>query len=428
MQSAMVSHRFVLGIIALGVSFGLSLVLTWDFRAALLTGIITITVTYTLLFIEQRQRHYEMRGRKDSLQRIIQELEVLKKRVVEEINQLETYYTSLQRESNQLQNQIGEHLNQRETFQREVSNLSIEKKQIERQIYQFRLEIDDFQTSKDNRNNELAALNKEKRSLDINCNLAKAEITQLQSQIYELQQQQQDLESNLTLLERLRPQLEEKLYEMRVQLQKLELQENNKSECLGIIKTDEKNILETSFTTLEDTITQQKTEVNQLQEKITILQTERDQLQNQVLELLQQFDNIAQVPTNYQANKPINAETELFPFADLIEDIDSTETEDELSTSWNQLLQKLLSHEVEVLKVILKQDNVNKTIKKIAEDKITMPSLLIDSINEKSNTIFGELIIEFESESPTIPPEYQNNVSNLINVYDILNNKGSSSN
>ena len=80
------------------------------------------------------------------------------------------------------------------------------------------------------------------------------------------------------------------------------------------------------------------------------------------------------------------------------------------------------------MKVILKQENVNKIIKKVAENQITMPSLLIDSINEKSNTIFGKLIIELGSESPTIFPEYKNNVSKLIYAYDILNNKRSSSN
>lgn len=413
MQSAMLSQRFILGIIALGVSFGLSLVLTWDFRAAFITGIITITITYTLLFIEQRQNHYEMKGKRDHLQRRVQELEVLKKHIVEEINQLEVYSSSLHLESNKLKKQINDTQNQIEKNQREFSNLGIEKKTIEKQINQLILEADHLQTNIDQSNKELAELNREKRSLDINGNLAKAEITQLKSQIDQLQAQKQDLENNLTLLNRLRPQLEEKLYEMRLQLQELELQENKKNQTLEV-NDEAKNILETSLTSLDDTITQQKIEFRELQEKITILQTERDQLQKEIWELLQQFDNVAQTPLNEE----VDSEMELFTFTELIQEVNDMEVVDELPHEWNLLLQNLPSNEIEVLKMILKKDGTNKIAEDNSEYHLTMPSLLINSINKRANNIFGKLIIQLENQSPIISPEHRNNVSKLIHTYD----------
>jgi chromosome segregation ATPase len=420
MQSAMVNHRFVLGIIALGVSFGISLVLTWDFKTALLTGIITVTVTYTALFIEQRQRHYEMRGRRDSLHRRIQELEELKSRTVTEINQLEAYCSSLHKDYNQLQNQILENHNQRDNFKREVSNLLIDRKQLERQIHQFKLEIADLQQSQAEINNALVSLNTEKRSLDLNCNLAKAEITQLNAQIAELQQRKQDVESNLTLLERLRPQLEEKLYEMRVQLQELEIKETKQSELLGV-KTDEKTSLETSLTTLDSKISEQETEVQHLQEQITILQTERDQLQNQVWELLQQVDNVAPSSLNEPTGE---GEVELFPFSDLIEDIDkSSDNEDDFPEEWRNFLQNIPSHEVETLKAILEQNNTNQALKIIADKQITMPSLLVDAVNGRANETIGELIIESGTESPIISLEHINNVRKIIQLYESVKNR-----
>ncbi|MDJ0676766.1 MAG: tellurite resistance TerB C-terminal domain-containing protein [Calothrix sp. MO_167.B42] len=421
MQSAMVSNRFVLGIIALGVSFGLSLVLTWNFMAALLTGIVTITVTYTTLFIEQRQRHYEIRGRRDSLQRRIQELEGLKTRVVGEINQLETYYSSLDQESHQLHNQAIESRNQIDNLKQEVSNFIFEKKQVERQVHQCKMEVDELEQIQAEINHNLVELNQEKRSLDLNCNLSKAEITKLQSQIVDLQQQKQDLENNLTLLERLRPQLEEKLYEMRVQIQELEIQETKQSELLGA-KTNEKATLETNLTTLAREIANQKTQVKHLQEQVTLLQTERDQLQNQVWELLQQVDNVAQPSLNEQETEE---DVELFPFADLIA---GTDTEDNLSKEWHQLLQNMPSYEVEALKAILEQKNTHQILKIIAENQITMPSLLVDAINGRANEIIGELIIESEAELPVISPEHMKNVSKLITVYEQMKNREISSN
>ncbi|MDJ0797040.1 MAG: tellurite resistance TerB C-terminal domain-containing protein [Calothrix sp. MO_167.B12] len=425
MQSAMVSNRFVLGIIALGVSFGLSLVLTWNFMAALLTGIITITVSNAALFIDRQQRNSEMRGRRDSLQRRIQELERLKAGVVGEINQLETYCSSLYKESTQLQNQVIENRNQRENFQREVSNFLVERNQLERQNHQLQGEIEELQQTHREINDALVALNTEKRSLDLNCNLSKAEITQLHSQIADLQQQKQDLESSLTLLERLRPQLEEKLYEMRVQIQELEIQETKQSELLGA-KTNEKVTLETNLTTLDQKIAEQKIEVEQLQEQVVILQTERDQLQNQVWELLQQVDNVAQPSANEQQ---LEEDIEPFPFADLIEVTDSPEEiEEHLPEEWHQLLQNMPSHEVEALKAILEQHNSDRILKTIAENQITMPSLLVDDINDRAHTIIGELIIESGAESPFISPEYINHVSTLIAAYDHLKTKQTSSN
>ncbi|CCH66683.1 hypothetical protein RINTHH_5280 [Richelia intracellularis HH01] len=416
MQSAMLSHRFVLGIIALGVSFGLSLALTWDFRDALITGIITITITYTLLFIEHKQNRYEMKGKIDLLQRRVKELEVLKKHIIGEINQLEAYSSSLQMESNKLKNQI-------EKNQREFSSLGVEKKAIERQINQLTLEVNNLQANIDQSSNYLDELNKEKRSLDINGNLAKAEITQLKSQIDELQEQKQDLENNLTLLNRLRPQLEEKLYEMRLQLQELELQESKKNEILKV-NDEAKNILEMSSTSLDDTIAQQKAEFRQLQEQITILQTERDQLQKEIWELLQQFDNVAQTPLDEQ----VDSEMELFPFAELIQEVNDMEIVDELPPEWNLLLQNLPPNEIEVLKIILQEDSNNEIDEKSPEQELNMPSLLINSINKRANNIFGKLIIELEHESPIISPEHRNNVSKLVHTYDILSSKQSSSN
>jgi hypothetical protein len=66
-------------------------------------------------------------------------------------------------------------------------------------------------------------------------------------------------------------------------------------------------------------------------------------------------------------------------------------------------------------------------IKQIAEAQITMPNLLIDSINEIANNTIGELIIETGEEKPEIYPEHLLNLKKIIAIYEDLMAKSTSS-
>lgn len=57
-----------------------------------------------------------------------------------------------------------------------------------------------------------------------------------------------------------------------------------------------------------------------------------------------------------------------------------------------------------------------------------MPNLLIDSINERANDTIGELIIDSNSESPEVYPEYMNDVKKMIAMYEDLMARHASSN
>jgi hypothetical protein len=59
---------------------------------------------------------------------------------------------------------------------------------------------------------------------------------------------------------------------------------------------------------------------------------------------------------------------------------------------------RLNKPEIQVLKAIIEQSDPSATIKKIAEENITMPELLIDAINECALDTIGDLIIEPGSE------------------------------
>jgi chromosome segregation ATPase len=417
MQSAMGNNRFLLlGIVAFSVSFGLSLVPTWDFSKAFLTGAITVIASYAAaLFVDNIRRNHEMFVL-GSLYKRIKELEGLKSRLVREINQIEEHRALLYTESNQLQNQVSERRNQRDSFNRELSGFVGQKKQLEVEISLLQTELNKLDKTKGELNNSFSALTAEKRRLELNSNVSRAEITKLQTQISELQQEKQDTESNLTLLDRLKPQLEERLYELRVELQELENQVTQHNELI-LNKKSERENTEASLNLLQTQITEQKTELNHLQEQVLLLQQERDLLQNQVWELLQQTETYNQQPF---AENEHEEDVDLFPFSDLIDLEPTSQDTPDLPQEWTKLLEQLPAYEIQVLKAIVEQENPKAAIKHIAETNITMPNLLIDSINERANDTIEELIINPNLETPEIYQDHVKNVKKMIAMYELM--------
>ncbi|MDZ8227376.1 MAG: tellurite resistance TerB C-terminal domain-containing protein [Nostoc sp. ChiVER01] len=419
MQSVMISNRFILGIVAFSVSFGLSLVPNWDFNKAFLTGLITaVTIYAAALFVDKRRRNYEM-FILGSIHKRIKEMEGLKARVVKEINQIEEHHNLLYAESQQLQNQVTESRNQRDSLHRELRTFAGQKKQLEAEINTLQTEINNLQKNLTELNNAFSVLTAEKRRLESNCNVSRSEITHLQSQISELQQEKQEVESNLTLLGRLKPQLEEKLYELRIAIQELEVETTQKNQLLVATKAERENI-QSILDSSQTQLTEYKAELQQLQEQVSLLQEERDSLQNQVWELLQQTETFNPEHLSDNSNEDNN---ELFTFSEIMETtaiINTLEgdTSENLPEEWTNFLENLPVYELQVLKAIVEQDNPNTAIKKIAEANITMPNLLIDSINERANDTIGELIIDSNSEIPEVYPEYMTHIKKMIAIYE----------
>jgi chromosome segregation ATPase len=427
MQSAIVSNRIFLGIVAFSVSFGLSLVPSWDFAKAFFTGLITVIATYVAAFcVDIRRKNHDLLILA-SLRKRVKELEGLKSRIVREINQIEEHRNLLYTESQHLQNQIAESRNQRDSIHRELSNFSGQKKQLEGEISNLEAAIHKLQISHTEINNSCSSLTAEKRRLELNCNVSRAELAQLQTQIAEFQQEKQEVESNLTLLGRLKPQLEEKLYELRIEIQDLETETIKQNQLLFAIKSERDNT-ENVFNSFQTQITAQQAELNQLQEQISLLQEERDLLQNQVWELLQQMEtfNQEQISEPSQEN-----EMDLFPFDELLEPVKTRGSKSNISENlpaeWTSFLEHLPAYEIQVLKAIVEQDNPHATIKQIAEANITMPNLLIDSINELANDTIGELIIETAAENPEVYQEHMTNVKKILAMYEELTARYASS-
>ena len=418
MHSAVVSNRLFLGIVAFSVSFGLSLVPNWDFTKALVTGIITLIATYAAAFcVDKRRKNHEMLVL-NSLRKRIKELEGLKSRIAREINQIEDHRVVLYNDFQQLQNKVAECRNQRDSIHRELSTFAGQKKQFENEINALKTELHNLDKNKAELNTSFSVLTSEKRRLELNCNVSRSEINQLQHQISELLAEKEEIENNVTLLGRLKPQIEEKLYELRMQVQNLELEITQKNQLLLSTTTNRENI-ESNLSDLQTKIDEQQAELNRLQSQVSLLQEERDLLQSQVWDLLQQIETFNPEILPDQTQQDLH---EPFPFEDLIEPlakIDTTsDTSEDLPEEWSHFLQLLPEYEIQVLKAILEQENSRDIIKQIAEANITMPNLIIDSINDKADDTLGELIIDPRVENPEIYHEHISNVKKAIAIYE----------
>ncbi|OKH52441.1 hypothetical protein NIES2101_14540 [Calothrix sp. HK-06] len=427
MQPAVSSNRFLIGTIAFVLSFGLSLIFKWNFGEAVFTGIITVMATYIAAFcVDKRRRNYEMLIL-ESCRKRIRELEGVEANFIAEINQLENHRNILYNETNQLQSQISERRNQREILNRELGSFVGQKAALETTYNRLQHEIENIERSKIELHNSFAA---EKRKQDLNVSVCRAEITQLQIHITELKKQKEEFENNLTLLERLKPQLEEKLHELRVQIQELEVKENQKNSIISE-KSNERKTLDSKIKSLQTKLTTKQEELKTLQDQISLLQDERNLLQTQVWELLQQAEKLNpeySIEDNHNIyDNGVEPEAE-FPFSDLLGIIEPVSTQNiqsennivELPAEWDNFRRQLNNRDFLVLKAILEQENPNPSIKQIAEENITMPSLLIDAVNELASNTIGELIIETTSEYPKIYVEHIENVHIIIKAYETV--------
>jgi chromosome segregation ATPase len=425
MPTGIVSNKVILGVSAFSVSFGLSLVPSWDFTQALITGIITVLATYSAaLVVDKRRRNYELFVL-NSLHKKIRDLEGLKTRIVREIQQVEQHKIILYTESQNLQNQILDSRNQRDILHRELGKFAAQRKQLELEIIHLKTELDKLDTNTVELKKYCSELAAEKRRLEVNSNVSRAEVSQLQAQIEAFKQEKQEIENNLVLSNRLKPQLEEKLHELRIEIEEIEVKLSQQTNVLqNTINIKEK--LAQEITDLKTQKQAQQIEIKQLQNQISLLQDERDLLQNQVWELLQNLETLNQEPLTEQTPE---TEIELFPFDELLETIETDEKNtNNLPPEWHNFLDKIATHQIQILKSIVHQDNTKSVLKQIAETQITMPNLLIDDINEIANNTIGELIIQTDEELIKIYPEHLPNIHKIINIHEKSMTKSTSFN
>lgn len=362
--AVMGKNPLLLGSVSFSVSLVISLLTSRDIRTAFTTGLISVPATLTGVgFVNLKQRNQQKLILND-LQAEIHQLErwqvQLNRSLLEIADKKQKTATNinfLQTQLRQLSDRTTEQRQHKQQITQELDVLSEQKSHLEIASQELHHQIYNLEQRKGELDQSVRSLKKLKHDVEAQFNLFESELEQMRCQIEQLQGEKQELEDNITLLNRLRPQLEEKSHALQTEIQQLEKQQLDLNNSLAAIA----------------------------EQKITT-QIQHSSLQKQILEDRLIYDKIKQEITNLIEQR---------------ETLKSDRQFEKVPDEWNSFVAHLNEPELQVLNAIIQENDPTAAIKKIAEDNITMPELLIDSINECALDTIGDLIIEPGTE--TIP-------------------------
>ncbi len=98
--------------------------------------------------------------------------------------------------------------------------------------------------------------------------------------------------------------------------------------------------------------------------------------------------------------------------------LEPVSSDPDFPAEWQALKAQLLEHEWQVLRAIAEQPNPAPTIKQVAEAHLTMPELLIDTVNERALDTIGDLILDSTANSVGVVPEHLSQVQRLLASYE----------
>lgn len=387
----MVKNLLLLGSVAFGVSFSLSLLITRNIKTAGLTGLTTVPATISGIVVVNRKQRTQQKLPLNSLRNQIHQLKKRKAQLIQSLSstitekqKTDTNINFLKAELNQLYTQVAEQRSYKQHISQDLTTLKEQRNQLEAESQDLQTQVYSLQQRKGELHELLRSKKEQKQNVEASKTLP-AEFKHFQGQIGQRQHQKEELDRDLTLLKTLKTQLEENLQNLQTQIQEVEKKKAELNQSLLAI-----------------TATKQKTETN-----VESLQLELNQLQTQVLE---------------QQNNKEKLRQEIISLQEQRQYLQADEKQiEKLPNEWNEFMMRLPKYELQVLKAVVEQNNTSAKIKNIAEENITMPELLIDMLNKRALNIIGDLIIEpgHGSSPPVITEDYLTNVKNVLKLKEI---------
>lgn len=377
----MVKHRLLLGSVVFSTSLILSLIVSQDVGTALRTGLITIpAILLGIAAVNFKQRNQQKLVIND-LQAEIYNLEKWQLQlnnsllaISEQRQQTETNINFLQIQLRQLSERTTEQRYVQQQVTQELDVLVQQKSALETTYQQLQAQVQSLEQHKGEIDQSVRSLKKLKHDAEAEFYLVETQLQDVRSQVTQLHIQKQELEDGVTLLNRLKPQLEEKSHQLQTQIQQLEKQQTASTEALNAISEQKDNT---------------QIYLSLLNQELLEHQAKNDKIKQELDRLIEQKQHLS-------SEKPT----------------------DKIPEEWQNFISHISQSEMQVIEAIMQQSDPSATIKKIAEDNITMPELLIDSINECALDTIGDLLIEPGSDTISlgIMEEYLIQLNKIINL------------
>lgn len=449
----MLKNRVYLSLVAAGVGFGLSLLVGRNFGKAFLTGSITLIAAQVgAIALESQyeqgfhQRSEKLRGHIRSLQRrrlaIYQEVQQLtqdRDRLTAEIYLAQTQGKTSGKAPGKTQGTAPANPWEPQkrspipeparppiswTLSEKFSQKPPSEPQFQSNGLETRIQHPEEQSPTKARNglpknlqNTLTAQQQAEASL----NSRQAELQQLQTQITQQQSKQEALSQTVNQLTQQREKLDSDLNYLQTQVQELEQYRGSLTQFFASAEPKRRQVetgsqaLQDAIAQLQNQITSLHGELNQLEGQILDRRTEKEQLDAQLSLLKDQQRQLDPLPS------PI-APPESPPTSRTLPKPRRTNPKTpKIGGEWMDLMRAMTGSEFNALKAIAIEENPGPTLKRLSEENLTMPELLIDAINERALDTIGDIILEPGPDTGVsiIAQEYRDQVATLISTYGI---------
>jgi archaellum component FlaC len=437
----MLKNRVYLSLVAAGVGFGLSLLVGRNFGKAFLTGSITLIAAQVGAIALESQYEQGFHQRSEKLRAHIRALQRRRMAVYQELQQLTQERDRLTTDIYlaQTQGKGSPSPNPWETQKRsplpeparpaiswtlteKFDKTSADKTpaaapQFQSNGLETRMQSPGEPVPKTrsslpkNLQRTLTAQQQAEESL----NNRQAELQRLQSQITQQQTKQEELSQTVNQLTQQREKLDSDLNYLQTQVQELEQYRGSLTQFFNAAEPKRRQVetgsqaLQDAIAQLQNQITSLHGELNQLEGQILDRRTEKEQLDAQLSTLKDQQRQLDPLPEPKVTSRTVPKPRRTSPKTP------------QIGGEWMDLMRAMTGSEFNALKAIAIEENPGPTLKRLSEENLTMPELLIDAINERALDTIGDIILEPGPDTGVsiIAQEYRDQVATLISTYGV---------
>jgi predicted nucleic acid-binding Zn-ribbon protein len=412
----MLKNRLILSFVTGGVGFGLSLLILRDFKQAAFTGVMGFVGSQAGVMVTGRQQEDQLHDRREELQRHIRALQTRRTEVYAELTALQAQYKALNQQVARTPSRspiaaspwaphaaapIAPIRAARVSWDLTTPRRS----PVEQELDDIEARLQSLTAEESRIEVALQASLAAKQQADLHCHSREAELQQLQAKVAEQATLKQALDQTILELEQQQQQLQTQIPALQTQIHDLETRRTQLDREAASAKPSSNGSV-----ALQGAI-------EQMQSQITALRSELGDLESQILDRRNQKQQLDQA----LQTTPPPPTTRL---ADAIPTVSKAPakakakptTSNGLSQEWSVFKGKLQPYEFQALCAIALEENPTSVLKRLAESNLTMPEMLIDTINEQALEAIGDLILEagHDAASTIIAQEYRDEVATLI--------------
>jgi uncharacterized coiled-coil DUF342 family protein len=461
----MTGNRFTLSSIAFGVSFGITLGLSQgNFLGAIGSGSLTFLSSQIGCIIAKRQptdsdddeqlgwRIEEVRGHIRSLQsrraaayEDLTQLSQERDRVSATLRSLQSQVHQLQSKNN-LSSNLSSNLSQPVSPSWNLSTPSPRRTMAELQssealIKNSEAHISSLEREEADLTRSLSATLSTQQRAEAQLSNTNIELNQIMAQVAQQKANKTQILKEITQLETDRKSIKKELATLQADVQSLDLYRQELSRLAKSAEPVRNQVtagtasLQTAIAQLQDQIGSLHDELETLETQILDRRTQKNSLDLELVTLRIQKENaesadlasfdpwedaiVVNSKSNGKSNGKPNGKSNPRSDSTAPVKLDFSQ-EPNLDATWAKFATLLPKYEVQALTAIVRHASPAQRLKQIAEANLTMPELLIDSINERALEVIGDIILEPSSQPgvPVIAQEYESAIQAILRAYD----------